>query len=235
MSSTSPQQPPTDASITTKQLPSQRAESSFKKQPSGTTQRQHPLDAKFDRLIRDVFPPAPYLLRLRHPSAQYHGRDRYYWRKDTHFQEDEEELQYLTFRPNHDGTILYAHGQWDDGNGSMAPKDFPSSQASSGQTPSTGLAPKKKITLADYAKMDKTKPATPNTNDASITQAIGPIEKTSREPSEAPKKEAVKVDDEVHHDLRAESVLESAKDDGNPTDRVLKRCVECEFVSRAAH
>lgn len=215
MSSTSPQKPPADALITTKSPPTQSVLSSFKIQQSGSTRRQHPVDARLDRLIKDVLPPAPYLLRLRNPSAQYHGRERYFWRKDTPFKEDEEELQYLTFRPTHDGTILFAHGQWDDGNGNIAPKEFLSSQNSSRQTPSTGQVPKKKITLADYAKMDKSK--------TGIIKATGEAEKTFQEFSEASKMDTGKLDMEVQHKTHGGSSPKGAKEEGKATERALKR------------
>ncbi len=226
MSSASLPEPPTDTLITTKQPPSHLVASTLKKQPTVSTRRQHPLDARFDRLIKDVLPSAPYLLCLRNRSAQYHGRDRYYWRKDTHFDEDEEELQYLTFRPTHDGTILYAHGQWDDGNGGIAPKEFHSSQASSGQTPLKGQVTTKKITLADYAKMDKSKSKTPDPNDSNVKQAP---EKISQDVSEAPKKEAEKMNDDTRSISDPVSVPQKIKDKEEAVDPGRKRYVSLEF------
>ena len=195
MSSSSLPKPSSIAPVVTKQ--SGRSTAPTLKQPGHPLNHRHPLDAKLDRLKRDVLPPAPYLLRLRDRSAQYHVRDRYYWKKDTHFNEEEEELQYLTFRQTHDGTILHAHGQWDDGNGGIAPKDFPSSQTSSGQTPLIGQAAKKKITLADYQKLDKSKPRTSEVN---ATAVKGPVKKGSQDISEVPKKEAEKAECEAKKD-----------------------------------
>lgn len=43
------------------------------------------------------------------------------WRRGTHFDEDEEQLQYLSFRqPFNDDTILKPAYDWDDGNGGIA-------------------------------------------------------------------------------------------------------------------
>lgn len=162
--------------------------------------QQHSVDLKLEHLQKNVLPSAPYLLRLKARSAQYHPRERYYWRKDTLFDEDEEELQYLTFRQIHDDTLLHAHGQWDDGNGGLVPKEIPSSQASSGRTPIAAQVAKKKISLADYQKMDKSK-AKPS--DMNVTALKGP--------SEVPAKDA--KDDSKDLDNRTEA---KAKDGAEP-------------------
>ncbi|KAL9099885.1 MAG: hypothetical protein Q9163_004677 [Psora crenata] len=116
------------------------------------------LDAKLDRLIREILPPTPYILRL----EQSHGRrlptpsQSYHWMQGTLFSNDEQELQYMTFRRPADG-MLHAHGQWDDGKGGIALRDGPASQTSSGRTPLQNQSVKKKISLADYKKRDKTR------------------------------------------------------------------------------
>lgn len=168
--------------------------SSTVQQPSIPANTEHPVDAKLERLRKDILPSSPYLLRLKARSAQYHARDRYYWRKDTHFDEDEEELQYLTFRQLHEDTLLHAHGQWDDGNGGIAPKELPSSQASSGRTPVAAQVAKKKISLADYQKLDKSKP---RALDMSATALKGPLETHSQSTKGAPKKEGERAQGEA--------------------------------------
>ena len=218
MSSSSLRELQSDAPAITKQ--SSASVTSSLKQPSLPIKHQHPLDAKLDRLTRDVLPSAPYLLRLRDRSAQYHIRDRYYWKKDTHFNEDEEELQYLTFRQTHDGTILHAHGQWDDGSGGIAQKEFPSSQTSSGQTPLAGQAAKKKISLADYKKLDKTKP---RTSDMSTTAVKEPFKRSSQEMSEMRKMEAEKTESEVKG--RIDTNVKTVETQKRATEPVRKRYV----------
>ena len=223
MSSASPPAPFADDFVSIKHPSSQSVTSAIKKQPSGSARRQHPLDAKFGRLIRDILPSAPYLLRLRNRSAQYNGRDRYYWRKDTHFDEDEEELQYLTFRPTHDGTILYAQGQWDDGNGGIAPKDFPSSQASSGRTPLVGQVATKKITLADYAKLDRSKSRTPKMSNTGTNENVG---KASEEAGEVSKMQEEKVAEDANPNAESVSVLMDAEDTIKVTENKNKAVEE---------
>ena len=188
--------------------------------------QQHPVDLKLEHLQKNVLPSAPYLLRLKARSAQYHPRERYYWRKDTLFDEDEEELQYLTFRQTHDDTLLHAHGQWDDGNGGIVPKELPSSQASSGRTPIAAQVAKKKISLADYQKLDKSKA---KSSDMNLTALKGPIE--------APAKDA--KDDSKDEDNRregkakdgAESKPEAAEARTKVSDHARKRCEMCLDIS----
>lgn len=64
----------------------------------------------------------PYILTV-------HGKHPFYldpsqkgvWRRGTHFDEDEEQLQYLSFRqPFNTDTILKPILSWDDGNGGIA-------------------------------------------------------------------------------------------------------------------
>lgn len=118
--------------------------------------RPLPPDFNLDRVIADTLPSAPYLLRLEPQSAQARYSNTY-WQRDTPFTADEEELQYLTFIPDHHGSLLRAHGNWDDGNGGIAPPEDPSSRTSSGRTSQAGQVVKKKITLADYKNRDKSK------------------------------------------------------------------------------
>lgn len=55
--------------------------------------------------------------------------------------------------------MLRAHGQWDNGNGGLAPTEEPPSQTSSGRTPLAGQSAIKRISLADYKNRDKSKAA----------------------------------------------------------------------------
>ena len=183
--------PPSNAPATLQQ-PSASTTSTTKRS-SIPAKPHHPVDAKLERLKKDTLPTSPYLLRLKARSAQYHARDRYYWRKDTYFDEDEAELQYLTFRQIHEDPILQAHGQWDDGNGGIAPKEPPSSQTSSSRTPVAGQIAKKKISLADYQKLDKSKL---KNSDVNATAVKGPIETNPQDVKEAPKKEGPKREGE---------------------------------------
>ena len=133
--------------------------------PSTTVAKsQDAIDSRLDQLIKDVLPSSPYILRLQQapgrrlpqPSQAYH------WKLGDLFTLGEQELQYMTFRRPMEG-MLQAHGQWDDGNGSIAPRDQTISHTSSGQTPLQGSSVKKKITLADYKNRDKSKIAVKET------------------------------------------------------------------------
>ena len=124
--------------------------------PDSASTYIHPVDARLAHIFKDILPTAPYLLRL-NPGALQAPSSSYSWRRDTHFEASEEELQYLTFRRDHEGTFLHAHGQWDDGHGNIAPLGDSMSRTSSGHTPLLGRAPKRKITLADYHNRDKSK------------------------------------------------------------------------------
>ena len=114
------------------------------------------IDKKIDQLIEEILPYSPYILRVQ----QSHGRrlpapsQSYHWMKGTPFSLEEQELQYMTFRRPHDG-MLHAHGQWDDGNGGIAPRDGTASQTSSGRTPFQNQSAKKKISFADYKNRDR--------------------------------------------------------------------------------
>lgn len=83
------------------------------------------------------------------------------WRIGTHFDSNEEELQYLTFkdRTNDLTPGLLCRGGWDDGKGGIAPPEEPHSRTSSDGTPLQGQGQKKKISLADYNKRDRNKAA----------------------------------------------------------------------------
>ena len=126
--------------------------------PITSVKPQNAFDHRLDHLIKDILPSSPYILRLQQspgrrlpqPSQSYH------WKLGDLFTLGEQELQYMTFRRPMDG-MLQAHGQWDDGNGGIAPRGQNISHASSGQTPLQGSGVKKKITLADYKNRDKSK------------------------------------------------------------------------------
>ena len=121
----------------------------------------------------------------------------------------------MTFRQTHDGTLLQAYGQWDDGNGAIAPKEDPLSQTSSGRTPLTGQGAKKKISLADYKRLDKTKP---RASDVNATAIKGPTETKVQDMNGAMKKEDMKKDE-------AGLIAKAAPDTGQVIEHALKRYV----------
>lgn len=121
---------------------------------------EHPVDIQFKRLQDKVLPESPYILSTKTTyclEPQY--RD--FWRNGTLFDRDEEELQFLTFKDRSHDLMpgFYCRGGWDDGKGKIAPPEEPYSRTSSDGTPRHGQAPKKKISLADYNKRDRTKAA----------------------------------------------------------------------------
>ena len=129
-----------------------------------TNKAEQRVDALFRRLKAGVLPESPYILHVRstYRKSPEHAS---LWRTGTHFDLNEEELQYLTFkdRTNDLTPGLFCRGGWDDGNGGLAPPEEPYSRTSSDGTPLQGQGHKKKISLADYNRRDKKKAvAAPN-------------------------------------------------------------------------
>ena len=142
--------------------------------------KEHPIDARLDRINEKILPTAPYLLGAeRTLTAQYVQRVYHHtlndWRKGTNFEPGEEKLQYMTFKDRSvDGSIrgLYARGGWDDGNGAIAPKEASSSRSSTDFSATAG--PRKKITLEEYKNKARNKaaekPLTPKTEGIEATK-----------------------------------------------------------------
>ena len=129
---------------------------------------EQPLDARLRRLKAKILPESPYILHVRSTYRQSPEHANL-WRVGTRFDPNEEELQYLTFkdRTNDSTPGLFCRGGWDDGKGGLAPPEEPYSRTSSDGTPLQGQGQKKKISLADYNKRDKNKPAAVTKNPAS--------------------------------------------------------------------
>ena len=144
-----------------------------------TDKTEHPVDARFRRLKTNVLPESPYILHVRSTYRQSPEHANL-WQIGTHFDLNEEELQYLTFkdRTNDSTPGLLCRGGWDDGKGGLAPPEEPYSRTSSDGTPLQGQGQKKKITLADYNKRDKNR-----------TMAV-PTKTTSPKPREQQKDSA---------------------------------------------
>ena len=125
--------------------------------------KEHPVDARLDRINDTILPTAPYLLGAECTlTAQYVQRAYHHtlndWRKGTNFEPHEEKLQYMTFKDRlGDRSIkgLHARGGWDDGNGAIAPLEASSSRSSTDF--STAAGPRKKITLAEYKNKARNK------------------------------------------------------------------------------
>lgn len=161
-----------------------------------TVRNSQVADNQFQRVIDDVLPPAPYLLRLNPGALQLaHGNST--WRRDTFFAPNEEELQYMTFRRDFEGTFLHAHGNWDDGEGGIAQPEVHSASASISRPPLPQQAPKKKITLADYQKRDKTKPKPASTDTESAGKEMHDGHSTKAKAPEITKPAEPKVIKEV--------------------------------------
>ncbi len=134
-----------------------------------TNEPEHPVDARLRRLNDQHLPTAPYILSspgsFNHDFVQRrYPQNALNWRKHSLFKPGEEELQYLTFKDrseDSDVRSMYAKGGWDDGNGRIAAPEEPYSRTSSDATPQQGQAPKRKITLAEYQKKDRSKATTP--------------------------------------------------------------------------
>lgn len=116
------------------------------------------VDARFRRLKDRVFPESPYILHVRSTYRQ-NPEHANLWRIGTHFDLNEEELQYVTFKDRTSDLTpgLFCRGGWDDGKGGLAPPEEPYSRTSSDGTPLQGQVQKKKISLADYNRRDKNK------------------------------------------------------------------------------
>ena len=141
--------------------------------PRTTDKAEQPLDARLRRLKAKVLPESPYILHVR-SSYRQSPEHASLWQIGTHFDLNEEELQYLTFkdRTNDLTPGLFCRGGWDDGKGGLAPPEDAYSRTSSDGTPPQGQGQKKKISLADYNRRDKnkavtaiTKPANPKTKE----------------------------------------------------------------------
>ena len=136
-----------------------------------TDKAEQLVDARFRQLKAKILPESPYILHVRTTYRQ-NPEHANLWRTGTHFELNEEELQYVTFkdRTNDSTPGLFCRGGWDDGRGGLAPPEEPYSRTSSDGTPLQGQGHKKKISLADYNRRDKnktvadtTKPASPKT------------------------------------------------------------------------
>lgn len=121
-----------------------------------TGKAEHPVDARFRKLKARILPESPYILHVRSTYRQSPEHANL-WQIGTHFDPNEEELQYLTFkdRTNDLTPGLFCRGGWDDGKGGLAPPEELYSRTSSDGTPLQGQGQKKKISLADYNKRDK--------------------------------------------------------------------------------
>ena len=136
-----------------------------------TDKAEQLVDAQFRRLKDKILPESPYILHVRTTYRQ-NPEHANLWRTGTHFELNEEELQYVTFkdRTNDSTPGLFCRGGWDDGRGGLARPEETYSRTSSDGTPLQGQGHKKKISLADYNRRDKnktvaatTKPANPKT------------------------------------------------------------------------
>lgn len=181
-------------------LPSTEANSTSTK--SDEAQRtidkaEHPVDARFRRLKTRVLPESPYILHARSTYRQS-PEHASLWQIGTHFDLNEEELQYLTFkdRTNDLTPGLLCRGGWDDGKGGLAPPEEPFSRTSSDGTPLQGQGQKKKISLADYNKRDKNR------------AVAAPMKATSPKPREQQKYNAtskeLNTNASVHNPLHVE-------------------------------
>ena len=144
-------------------LPASEATFTSTKHPKAqrmTDKAEQPVDARFRRLKAKILPESPYILHARTTYRQ-NPEHANLWRIGTHFDLNEEELQYLTFkdRTNDSTPGLFCRGGWDDGVGGLAPPKDPCSRTSSDGTPLQGQGQKKKISLADYNRRDKNKTA----------------------------------------------------------------------------
>ena len=164
----------------------------------GTTRAlEHPVDTRLGRLKAKVLPESPYILHARSTYRQSPEHANL-WRIGTHFDLNEEELQYLTFkdRTNDLTPGLFCRGGWDDGNGGLAPPEEPYSRTSSDGTPRQGQGRKKKISLADYNKRDKNRAA------AAIAKPTN--SKTKEQQRGSASIEDLKTNVRVHKPLRVE-------------------------------
>ena len=143
--------------------------------------KEHPIDARLDRINDNILPTAPYLLSAECTlTAQYVQRAYHHtlndWRKGTNFEPHEEKLQYMTFKDRSaDGSVrgLHARGGWDDGNGAIAPLEVSSSRSSTDFSATAG--PRKKITLAEYKNKARNKAA-----EKPLTSKTGEVEATKK-------------------------------------------------------
>ena len=145
-----------------------------------TDKAEQLVDARFRQLKDKILPESPYILHVRTTYRQ-NPEHANLWRTNTHFEPNEEELQYVTFkdRTNDSTPGLFCRGGWDDGRGGLAPPEEPYSRTSSDGTPLQGQGHKKKISLADYNRRDKNKTVAATTKPASPKTAEQPKDNAS--------------------------------------------------------
>lgn len=142
-------------------------------------QETRELDSTLDRMFKNL-PSAPFVVTI--PSnPQYHrpSDERYKWREHTCFDLDEEHLQYASFRVHQDpDSMLVFHPQ----------PTQKKQQNTATLTPS--LAPKKKISLADYAKSKQNGTPLPSERDSKTREQKPAIQGLgARAEHESPKRQ----------------------------------------------
>lgn len=110
----------------------------------------HDLNARLDNINAKINPYIPYLLKIpcNNPVRLILANHQSVWIKDTPFSFAEGEVQYISNLAERGSSLIQAHGDWDDGNGSLSYRtSLPPLSKGSTATPQTAA---KKIKLGDY-------------------------------------------------------------------------------------
>ncbi|KAL8640606.1 MAG: hypothetical protein Q9228_002495 [Teloschistes exilis] len=144
-----------------------------------TARKPDKTDRLLERIREDILPDVPYLMSLcaplypRHVNASQSHVD--HWPRVPHFDDNEGQLQYMTFLPHtmRGDTLLRTSGDWDDGNGRIKPPAAKriSGSSSDGLSPLPGQPPKKTISLQNY-KLKKAGQASARTSPKPATSNL---------------------------------------------------------------
>lgn len=110
------------------------------------------LDARLKFISQQVIQPSPYLLTIpTNNPCRLNPEQASDWRRGTPFGPDEEHLQYVSFLPNWDDSIIQPVGGWDNDKGEIAETPtFEMQRARSGTMTPGQNGVKKILTLAEY-------------------------------------------------------------------------------------
>ncbi|KAI4203902.1 MAG: hypothetical protein LQ350_001524 [Teloschistes chrysophthalmus] len=144
-----------------------------------TARKPDKTDRVLERLREDILPDVPYLMELcaplypRHVNASQGHVE--HWPRVPQFDDNEGQLQYMTFLPHtmRGDTMLRTSGDWDDGNGRIKPPAAKriSGSSSDGLSPLPGQPPKKTISLQSY-KLKKAGQASARTSPKPATSDL---------------------------------------------------------------
>lgn len=151
------------------------------------------LDQRLTHIIKHKIQPSPYILTV--PSDRPYNRDPrafHDWRRGTPFDEDEEQLQYLSFLADWDDGLIRPVGGWDNVKGEIMDRSN-SQQSNMSTTSVVGSTKKIKYSLADYKKKAAGQPFYPTPGEGEKALRVNGVESRSADTLSAmPEKKTLK-------------------------------------------